>query len=52
MKAETLPDYVQVGLWLSLLEKSLFLLAGKECEIIDENVKTPHNYDRTRAVHV
>ena len=41
MKAETLSDYVKVGLWLGLLEKTVFFLSGKECEIIDQHVMAP-----------
>ena len=41
MKVELPSDYVQVGLWLGLLEKT-YLLSGKVCEIFDENVKAPH----------
>jgi len=43
MKAETLSDYIQVGLLLGLLEKTVFLLSGKECEIIDQNVMALHS---------
>jgi len=43
MKAETLSDYVQVGLWLGLLEKTVLLLSGKEYEIIDQNVMALHS---------
>jgi len=52
MKFETLSDYVQVGLWVGLLEKTVFLLSGKVCEIIDENVKAPHNHDSTVTIYV
>jgi len=45
MRVETLSDYVQVGLRLGLFEKTVFLLSGKVCEIIDENVKAPHICD-------
>ena len=47
MEVETLSGYAQVGLWLGLLEKTVVLLSGKVCEIIDENVKAPHIYDWT-----
>ena len=45
MKLETLSGYAQVGLWLGLLEKTVFLLSGKVCEIIDENAMAPHVCD-------
>jgi len=43
MKTETLSDYVQVGHWLGLLEKTVFLLSGKEREITYQNIMAPHS---------
>jgi len=47
MTVETLSDYVQVRLWLRLIEKTAFKLSGKACEISDENVKALHICDWT-----
>ena len=52
MKIDTLSDYVQVGVWLGLLEKTVFLLSGKLCKIIDENVNALQNYCWSVTVHV
>jgi len=45
MTLETLSDYAQVVFRLGVLEKTVLLLSGKVCEIIDENVTAPHICD-------
>jgi len=49
MKVVTPSDYVQVGLWL---QDKTFYSQARQCEIIDANVKAPHNCDWTLTVQV